>query len=50
MTNDALTTALACAAEVGPGRFGTIGDISCDIEVSGFARPRVSLFDITLLL
>ncbi|KAF8556698.1 hypothetical protein OG21DRAFT_1482902 [Imleria badia] len=32
MTNDALTTALARAAEVGRARFGTIGDISCDIE------------------
>ncbi|KAG9312632.1 Saccharopine dehydrogenase-domain-containing protein [Chiua virens] len=32
MTNAALTTALSCAAEVGPARFGTIGDISCDIE------------------
>ena len=36
MTNDALTTALARAAEVGRGRFGTIGDISCDLEVSRF--------------
>jgi len=32
MTNEALTTALARAAEVGPGRLATIGDISCDIE------------------
>lgn len=32
---DRLTTALASAAEVGPGRLVTIGDISCDIEVSG---------------
>ncbi|KAG6372697.1 Saccharopine dehydrogenase-domain-containing protein [Boletus reticuloceps] len=32
MTNDALITALARAAEVGPARFGTIGDITCDIE------------------
>ncbi|KIJ19435.1 hypothetical protein PAXINDRAFT_68974 [Paxillus involutus ATCC 200175] len=32
MTNDALTTALTRAAEVGRVRFGTIGDISCDIQ------------------
>ncbi|KAI9570082.1 Saccharopine dehydrogenase-domain-containing protein [Boletus coccyginus] len=31
MTNDALTTALARGAEVGRARFGTIGDITCDI-------------------
>ena len=36
MTRDALTTALARAAEVGRARFGTIGDISCDIGVSAF--------------
>ncbi|KAF9236788.1 Saccharopine dehydrogenase-domain-containing protein [Melanogaster broomeanus] len=32
MTNDALTTALTRAAEVGRARFGTIGDISCDVQ------------------
>lgn len=38
MTNDALTTALARAAEIGPARFGIVGDISCDIEVRGVAH------------
>ena len=33
MTNEQLATALTRAAEVGPARFGTIGDISCDVQV-----------------
>jgi hypothetical protein len=33
MTNEQLATALTRAAEVGRARFGTIGDISCDVEV-----------------
>jgi hypothetical protein len=33
MTNEQLGAALTRAAEVGRARFGTIGDISCDVEV-----------------
>lgn len=43
MTKDALTTVLARAAEVGRARFGTIGDITCDIEVSVFLYFQESL-------
>ena len=46
MTNDALATALTRAVEVGPGRFGIIGDISCDIEVSCFVHLHESLPDV----
>lgn len=33
MSNEQLVTALSRAKEIGKGRFGTIGDISCDIGV-----------------
>jgi hypothetical protein len=33
MTNEQLATALTRATEVGRAHFGTIGDISCDVEV-----------------
>jgi alpha-aminoadipic semialdehyde synthase len=33
MTNEQLATTLTRAAEVGRARFGTIGDISCDVNV-----------------
>ncbi|KIJ67291.1 hypothetical protein HYDPIDRAFT_127170 [Hydnomerulius pinastri MD-312] len=42
MTNEALTTALTRAAEVGRARFGTIGDISCDVEGGLEFMPRAS--------
>ncbi|KAI6144926.1 Saccharopine dehydrogenase-domain-containing protein [Pisolithus tinctorius] len=42
MTNEHLAVALNRAAEVGPGRFGTIGDISCDIEGGLEFMPRAS--------
>ncbi|KAI6122567.1 Saccharopine dehydrogenase-domain-containing protein [Pisolithus croceorrhizus] len=42
MTNEDLTVALNRAAEVGPARFGTIGDISCDIEGGLEFMPRAS--------
>ncbi|KAI6001939.1 Saccharopine dehydrogenase-domain-containing protein, partial [Pisolithus albus] len=42
MTNQDLTVALNRAAEVGPARFGTIGDISCDIEGGLEFMPRAS--------
>lgn len=38
MTNEQLSVALSLAAEIGPARFGTVGDISCDIEVSSVLR------------
>lgn len=49
MTNNDLGIALARATEVGPGRFGTIGDISCDIQVSGYGHLRELLPDIIRL-
>ncbi|KAI6014540.1 hypothetical protein PISMIDRAFT_89188 [Pisolithus microcarpus 441] len=42
MTNQDVTVALNRAAEVGPARFGTIGDISCDIEGGLEFMPRAS--------
>ncbi|KAF9220571.1 hypothetical protein BS17DRAFT_786754 [Gyrodon lividus] len=42
MTNDALTTALTRAAEVGRARFSTIGDISCDVQGGLEFMPRAS--------
>ncbi|KAH7919203.1 hypothetical protein BV22DRAFT_1023405 [Leucogyrophana mollusca] len=42
MTNDQLTTALTRASEVGRARFGTIGDISCDVEGGLEFLPRSS--------
>ncbi|KAH7886733.1 Saccharopine dehydrogenase-domain-containing protein [Phlebopus sp. FC_14] len=42
MTNDQLTTALARAVEMGRGRFGTIGDISCDVGGGLEFMPRAS--------
>ena len=37
MTNDQLAVALGRAKEVGRGRFASVGDISCDIEVRSVA-------------
>ncbi|KAH7905556.1 Saccharopine dehydrogenase-domain-containing protein [Hygrophoropsis aurantiaca] len=42
MINAQLTTALTRASEVGRGRFGTIGDISCDVEGGLEFMPRSS--------
>ncbi|OAX41805.1 hypothetical protein K503DRAFT_863595 [Rhizopogon vinicolor AM-OR11-026] len=42
MTNEQLGIALTRAAEVGPARFGTIGDISCDVEGGLEFLPRAS--------
>ncbi|KAG1727784.1 Saccharopine dehydrogenase-domain-containing protein [Suillus paluster] len=42
MTNEQLATALSRAAEVGRARFGTIGDISCDVEGGLEFLPRAS--------
>ncbi|KAG2121616.1 Saccharopine dehydrogenase-domain-containing protein [Suillus clintonianus] len=42
MTNEQLATALTRAAEVGRARFGTIGDISCDVEGGLEFLPRAS--------
>ncbi|KAI6024246.1 Saccharopine dehydrogenase-domain-containing protein [Pisolithus marmoratus] len=42
MTNEDLAVALNRAAEIGPARFGIIGDISCDIEGGLEFMPKAS--------
>ncbi|KAL4076611.1 Saccharopine dehydrogenase-domain-containing protein [Scleroderma yunnanense] len=42
MTNEQLSVAMNLAAKIGPARFGTIGDISCDIEGGLEFMPRAS--------